>query len=126
MEIRDGVVLRDKAALAQRAGQRLAAMLTGGALDEVAALLARDLPADRPVLRALGVREIGAMLAGDIDREEAHGRILKVTLAYQKRQLTWARGRQADWAQLDSDARVSLDDLTSLDLLAARPLGSQS
>jgi tRNA dimethylallyltransferase len=126
MAIRCGVVVRAREELAQRATKRLDHMLDGGAVEEVAALLARDLPADRPVLRALGVREIGAMLAGDIDREEAHGRILKVTLAYQKRQLTWARGRQADWAQLDSDARVSLDDLTSLDLLAARPLGSQS
>jgi tRNA dimethylallyltransferase len=98
------VVLRPRAELAERAARRLDAMLAGGAVEEVAALLARRLPDDRPVLRALGVREIGAMLAGTIDHQLARALILKATLGYQKRQLTWARGRQATWARIDPDA----------------------
>jgi tRNA dimethylallyltransferase len=116
MPIRAGVVLRSRTELAQRAERRLALMMSGGAIEEVTALLARSLPADRPVLRALGVREIGAALAGEADMAEASARVLKATLAYQKRQLTWARNRQAGWAQIESDQKPSLQDLKLLDL----------
>lgn len=110
-----GVVVRPKDALAERAAQRLDVMLSGGALEEVAALIERNLPADRPVLRALGVREIAAVLAGTMDLAEARAAILKQTLAYQKRQLTWARGRQADWATIDPVLDIDLNNLALLD-----------
>jgi len=115
MAIRGGIVLRPRPELAERAALRLTQMLDGGAQEEVAALLARALPADRPVLRALGVREVGAALAGTLSLPEAEALILKQTVAYQKRQLTWARGRQAGWAILSPDDRPDLDALTRLD-----------
>lgn len=118
LPVRAAVVLRPREELAARADTRLAAMLTGGAVEEVAALLARNLPADRPVLRALGVREIAALLAGEIDHAATHARILKATLAYQKRQLTWARGRQAGWTVLTPDAAHPL----ALEALAVLPV----
>lgn len=109
-----GVVMLSRDELADRAAIRLDLMLAGGAIEEVAALVRRDLPKDRPVLRALGVREIAAMLASQISREEAHALILKQTVAYQKRQRTWARGRQADWALIAPSSAVRLDDLAAL------------
>jgi tRNA dimethylallyltransferase len=112
--IHAGIVMRTKEELAARAASRLDAMLAGGAIDEVEALVARRLPVDRPVLRALGVREIAAMLAGEIRLDEAHAQILKQTLAYQKRQLTWARGRQRGWRWLEPDAEPGLDSLPLL------------
>ena len=115
MPIRAGVVLRPRAELAERASARLDLMLAGGALEEVAALLDQGLPPDRPVLRALGVREIAAVLAGEIDVAQAQERILKLTVAYQKRQLTWARGRQSGWTILDPDTPPELDRLALLD-----------
>ncbi|MBO9577049.1 MAG: tRNA (adenosine(37)-N6)-dimethylallyltransferase MiaA [Sphingobium sp.] len=115
VSIHAGVVTRPKADLARRAERRLDIMLSGGAIEEVQALIVRKLPADRPVLRALGVREIASMLAGEIDIAEARASILKQTLAYQKRQLTWARGRQSSWAALDPEEAVSLDGLARLD-----------
>ncbi len=118
-----GVAMRPKEALAERAALRLDAMMAGGAVEEVAALVARRLPADRPVLRALGVREIAAMLAGEIDRDEARARILQQTLAYQKRQLTWARGRQGGWAPLDPDAQPDLESLSVIGADAAGKAG---
>jgi len=114
MPIRAGVVLRPRPELAERAAIRLDAMLAGGAIEEVAALIERDLPADRPVLRALGVPELDALHRGEIDRAEAGARILKATLAYQKRQLTWARGRQAGWTIIAPDERPDLADLSLL------------
>ena len=115
VSIHAGVVMRPKEELAQRAERRLDVMLSGGAFEEVAALVARNLPADRPVLRALGVREIAAVLAGTIDLAEARAAILKQTLAYQKRQLTWARGRQAGWATIDPELDIDLNNLAMLD-----------
>lgn len=114
MAIHAGVVLPAREDLARRAEQRLAAMMAGGAMEEVAALLARKLPPDRPVLRALGVRELGAVLSGELSLAEAQAAILKVTLAYQKRQLTWARGRQAGWTRIDPSADLYLERLPPL------------
>lgn len=114
VSVHGGVVMRPKEELAARAEQRLDVMLSSGAIEEVAALMARRLPADRPVLRALGVREIAAMLAGKIDLAEARASILKQTHAYQKRQLTWARGRQAGWARLDPELDIGLNNLAQL------------
>jgi tRNA dimethylallyltransferase len=114
--IHAGVVMRSREELAARAEQRLDIMLSGGAVEEVAALVARHLPADRPVLRALGVREIAAMLAGEIDLAEARARILKQTLAYQKRQMTWARGRQAGWNWIELEDCQSISGFSLADL----------
>lgn len=109
-----GVVMLSRDELAERAAARLDLMLAGGAIDEVASLIKRDIPKDRPVLRALGVREIDAMLADEISLEEAHALILKQTVAYQKRQRTWARGRQADWAIIHPTTDASIGDLALL------------
>lgn len=114
MAIHGGVVMRPREELAARAAARLESMLAGGAIDEVAALRARNLPADRPVLRALGVRELSAVLAGETDLAEARAHILKVTIAYQKRQLTWARGRQAGWTRIGSNDVIAFDRLAPL------------
>ena len=114
MDIRGGVVIRPREELAARADKRLAVMLSSGAVEEVAALLTRALPADRPVLRALGVPEIAALLSGEADLAQTHARILKGTTAYQKRQLTWARGRQSGWAMLSPDSLPELNDLAPI------------
>jgi len=114
MPIHAVVVMLPRKELAQRAGRRLEQMLAGGAIAEVEALLARNLPADRPVLRALGVREIGDMLAGRLSLVEAQAAILAATTAYQKRQITWGRNRQRAWTKLAPDPIATLDDLPLL------------
>lgn len=114
MDIRAAVVMLPRDLLAERAAHRLDLMLEEGALDEVAALVARDLPSDRPVLRALGVAELAAVLAGRMMREEARERILTTTRAYQKRQTTWARNRQRDWPKCSPDEIGGFDTLVHL------------
>jgi len=47
------------------------------------------LDAALPAMKALGVPEIAAYLAGDIDREEAIARASTASRNYAKRQLTW-------------------------------------
>ncbi len=59
---------------------------------EVADLLARtDVPADAPVRRAIGVRELGQVLRGEIDLAQAHEAGALATRQYAKRQYTWFR-----------------------------------
>ncbi len=68
------------------------------AIDEVRALLSRALDPDLPVMRAIGVPEIGALLAGKIDRETATERAQAATRQYAKRQFTWfAHQPPSEW-----------------------------
>jgi tRNA dimethylallyltransferase len=78
-------------ALRAAIAKRFAAMLEAGAVDEVRALVARNLPLDLPLLRAHGVPEIAAFLRGEISREEAAARAILATHQYTKRQMTWFR-----------------------------------
>ncbi|HVE22101.1 MAG TPA: tRNA (adenosine(37)-N6)-dimethylallyltransferase MiaA [Acidocella sp.] len=70
---------------------RFAAMLAQGAVEEVRALLARNLPPDLPLLRAHGVPELAAFLRGEMSCEDAAARAILATHQYTKRQMTWFR-----------------------------------
>jgi tRNA dimethylallyltransferase len=70
---------------------RLEAMLGLGVLEEVAALLALGLDPALPVMKAVGVPEFAAYLAGDTGLEAALARAQQATRRYAKRQLTWLR-----------------------------------
>ena len=84
--------------LNQRCDERFAAMLDGGAVAEVEALLARNLDPDLPVMRAIGVREIGAMLRGELTHDQALAAGQLATRRYAKRQYTWfAHQPPANW-----------------------------
>ncbi|WP_235302847.1 tRNA (adenosine(37)-N6)-dimethylallyltransferase MiaA [Sphingopyxis sp. MWB1] len=84
--------------LRERCDQRLVQMFDGGAIDEVAALLDRKLDPVLPAMRAIGVPQIAAYLAGDISREEALARAQAATRQYAKRQFTWFRHQlPAEW-----------------------------
>ncbi len=84
--------------LLERCDVRLEDMMASGALDEVQALLARALDPDLPVMRAIGVREIAAMLAGSATREATLAATQHATRQYAKRQFTWFRNQcPRDW-----------------------------
>ncbi len=91
------VVSLPREALYARCDARAAAMLEGGATAEVRALLARRLPADAPVLKALGVRPIASLLAGETDAAGALAALQQETRNYAKRQQTWFANQTAEW-----------------------------
>ncbi|WP_374472972.1 tRNA (adenosine(37)-N6)-dimethylallyltransferase MiaA [Phenylobacterium sp.] len=91
-------------ALYARCDARLEAMVREGAVDEVAALLARKLDADLPAMKAVGVREFAAFLRGETSLAEAVARAQMETRRYAKRQTTWMRGQMAGWPRLDAEA----------------------
>ncbi len=104
--IADGVNLHaliiepERAWVYERCDARFHAMLEAGAIDEVEALLARELDPDLPVMRAIGVPEIAAYLAGAIDAERLVAAGQQATRNYAKRQFTWFRRQPPpDWSR---------------------------
>lgn len=89
VELRPLILLPPRDWLYRRCDSRFAAMIDQGAVDEVRALLTRNLDPDLPVMRAIGVREIAAYLRGEIERDEAVSLGQQFTRQYAKRQYTW-------------------------------------
>jgi tRNA dimethylallyltransferase len=87
-----------------RCDARFAAMLDNGAIAEVEALLARALDPELPVMRAIGVPEIAAWLAGEIEAEDVIAAGSQATRNYAKRQFTWFRRQPpAEWPRTRPD-----------------------
>lgn len=76
---------------------RFDGMIAAGAIEEVEALLALGLDEGLPAMRAHGMRELAAYLAGTIGLEEAVAKAKTESRRYAKRQMTWARRYMADW-----------------------------
>ncbi len=112
--VRAVVVTRDRDKVHARCAVRVEAMLGSGVLDEVATLLARGLPADRPVLRTIGVPPLATYLAGDASLAEAGARLLSDTRHYAKRQATWWRNQQPHWRRITGapDDRANADEVS--------------
>ncbi|WP_116653919.1 tRNA (adenosine(37)-N6)-dimethylallyltransferase MiaA [Pelagibacterium sediminicola] len=100
-ELEKIVLMPERGLLRRRIAERFAAMMERGAVEEVRALLALDLDPSLPAMKAIGVNEIVAMLAGEISREEAIERAVTATRQYAKRQSTWFRNRMGDWRFVD-------------------------
>jgi tRNA dimethylallyltransferase len=91
------VVEPDRAALYANCDARVALMVEQGALDEVRALAARGLDPVLPAMKAVGVREFAAHLAGEMTLDAAIDQVRQATRNYAKRQLTWFRNQTPDW-----------------------------
>lgn len=104
-----GVVLEPpREALYARCDLRLETMIGQGVLEEVRTLTARKLDAALPVMKAVGVREFAAHLAGELSLAEALSLAQQETRRYAKRQTTWFRNQAPDWpriAEIDPDAQ---------------------
>lgn len=87
------VMVPPRADLVARCDARLDAMMAQGALEEVGTLLARGIPPDRPIMRAVGVPELSAYLAGQTSFPEALAQAKIATRRYAKRQATWAKNQ---------------------------------
>ena len=103
----------DRAWLHARIGERFAAMLDAGFVDEVRRLRARtDLHADLPSMRAVGYRQIWSALDGD-DLGPLAAKATAATRQLAKRQLTWLRSMP--WRQVVAcDAGDAIDQVVGL------------
>lgn len=106
------VVLPERDVLRRRIDRRFAQMLDGGAVEEVEALLSLDLKSEMPAMKAIGVPQIAAMLAGTMTKAEVIETASAATRQYAKRQMTWFRNQlDESWLRWDPDA----DDATNPD-----------
>ena len=79
--------------LRSRCDLRFDWMMERGALEEVETLLTRNLPSDRPLMRAVGVPELAAYIRGELPRDDAVARAKAATRQYAKRQSTWLKNQ---------------------------------
>lgn len=109
------ILLPDRAWLYRRCDLRFETMWHGGALAEVETLLARNLPADAPVMRAIGVPEIAKYLRGDLSSADAIAAGQQATRRYAKRQYTWSNNQSpSGWPRLTYENSIELDHVVSL------------
>ncbi len=119
---RFAAVLLDPPRVALRAAiaARWEAMVRAGALEEVRALGALGLDPALPAMRAHGVPELLAHLAGRMTLEAASARAILNTGQYTKRQATWfrhhalapaemARTIGSRWGEMEQDSESLLD-----------------
>ena len=103
--------------LVERCDRRFAAMVDEGAVAEVEALLARDLDPDLPVMRAIGVRELGAWVRDETSRAQAIAAGQLATRRYAKRQYTWFANQPPKewprWTEALDDPAAALALFTS-------------
>jgi tRNA dimethylallyltransferase len=85
--------------LYDRADERFAKMVKEGAVHEVRSLLALGLDRSLPALKAIGVKELGAHLAGALSIDDAIVKGQTATRHYIKRQLTWWRHQMPGWQE---------------------------
>ena len=109
IELMPLVLLPPRPWLYERCDRRFAAMAYEGAIEEVRALLARKLDPQLPVMRAIGVPELAALLRGELYLDQAIGAGQQATRRYAKRQYTWFAHQPPDnWPcfeePLESDA----------------------
>jgi tRNA dimethylallyltransferase len=85
-----------------RCDARVPVLVENGALDEVRALMARNLDAALPAMKAVGVGPFAEHLRGAITLDQAIAAVQQETRHYAKRQLTWLRNQVGDWPRLET------------------------
>jgi tRNA dimethylallyltransferase len=112
----NGILLeRERGELYDRINQRVEQMFDAGVVDEVRA--AEEI--GRTAAQTLGLREIHALLAGEISQAECIAKIQQSTRRYAKRQLTWFR-RQTNFSVLNLSAHDPAEAVELISQSAAR------
>jgi tRNA dimethylallyltransferase len=89
VEVNPLILLPPRDWLYARCDERFALIVELGAVEEVEALLGRNLNPKLPVMRAIGVREIASFLRGESSLDEMLAAGQQATRRYAKRQYTW-------------------------------------
>ncbi|MCI0567114.1 MAG: tRNA (adenosine(37)-N6)-dimethylallyltransferase MiaA [Acidobacteria bacterium] len=93
-------LLRSRVEITQRITRRVDAFLEAGLLEETRGLMERY-PQGGNAFKALGYRELAAHLRGECDLPAARELIIRNTLRYAKRQMTWFRKeRDVQWFEV--------------------------
>ena len=102
------VLSPDRDDLATNIAKRFDVMVKMGAVDEVSALIARNLDPQLPAMKAIGVAELGAYTAGWMSLDEATRKAVTASRQYAKRQRTWFRGQMGERWEWFEDAKLAV------------------
>ncbi len=94
--IRKIVLMPDRAVLHQRINRRFDQMVEAGALEEVQAFLEREIDPSLPAMKAIGVPQFKACLAGEYSLAMAIEKAKAASRQYAKRQSTWFNNQFGD------------------------------
>lgn len=92
-----------RAKLYARIDRRFNAMLVEGAMDEVHALVGRDLDPGLPAMKAHGMPWLAAYIRGEITSETAAIHASRDTRRYAKRQFTWIGRQFPFWPRIPAE-----------------------
>ncbi|MDP9097939.1 MAG: tRNA (adenosine(37)-N6)-dimethylallyltransferase MiaA [Verrucomicrobiota bacterium] len=109
------LITRERIELYARINQRVEEMFAAGVVEEVRAVKNLGLTAEK----TLGVREIRALLAGEVSEAECIAKIQQATRRYAKRQLTWFQ-RQTNFASLNLSAHRPAEAVELISQSASR------
>ncbi len=101
------LMMPSRSELRARVDARFEAMMDMGALDEVRALAELKLSADLPAMRAIGVKPLMQLIAGDVERDVAVEAAKAETRQYLKRQTTWIASHFNSWNDVGSQSMES-------------------
>jgi tRNA dimethylallyltransferase len=102
----------DRAELTSRIDLRFDRMVEQGGMEEARRVLSLGLDPLLPAMKAIGLREFGAALAGELSVEDATERAKIATRQYAKRQSTWFRNQLGQhWLRV---ARADVEVLREL------------
>ncbi len=104
----------DRDQLARRIDARFDAMMEAGAMEEVRALMARNLDPSLPAMKAHGVPWLVRQLKGEVTLADAVEGAKRDTRQYTKRQATWFRNQLPEFAWAEPE--------TALDAIEAQLL----
>jgi tRNA dimethylallyltransferase len=115
----------DRPTLDARIAQRVAAMFEAGLVEEVRALRERGLATSPTAARAIGYREVLALLDGEVDEATAREQVAAATRRFARRQDGWFRkDPRVVWVDHDDPDRVDKAVQAVEAVGAARALGA--
>ncbi len=89
MKVKKFLVMPPRATIHERINMRFDRMVEEGVLQEIEALLNKRFSKSVPVMKAIGVPQLAAYLAGEMELDEAIEKAKAATRQYAKRQSTW-------------------------------------
>ena len=99
-----GAVLNpDRAALYNRINKRFDHMIAKGALQELISLRNRDLAADLPIMKAIGISQFPTNLNDKDAVKQGIELCKRDTRRFAKRQFTWFRGQAKEWRFVENN-----------------------
>ena len=105
----DLVLTPVRESLYEACNRRFWEMVTAGAVEEVAALLALGLDPELPAMKAIGARPLRRHLGGEINLESAVLEGMRETRRYAKRQLTWFRHQMPNAVVIDDPRSIGME-----------------